>query len=201
MSIRAIVFDFGNVVGFFDHARGIRKLQQHVKIELDDLKRALLEHDLEDAYESGKITTPEFFDQLRQSAGFQCSDEILRDCLSSIFWRNDEVCDLIPELAKDYPLYLLSNTCEIHADRFRQDFADVFEQFRGLALSHEVGHRKPKPEIYRHVQSLSGYAAEEHLFIDDLESNVQGAKDCGWQGLTYNKQQPLRRQLQLLRSE
>jgi putative hydrolase of the HAD superfamily len=69
------------------------------------------------------------------------------------------------------------------------------QHFDALVLSHEVGQRKPKPAFFDHCRRLSDCAAEECLFIDDLEANVAGARACGWQGIVYRDYEDLRARL------
>ena len=38
---------------------------------------------------------------------------------------------------------------------------------------------KPSEEIYRHILNKYNLKAEECLFVDDLEANVEGAKKVG----------------------
>ena len=41
MSVKTIFFDFGNVVGFFDHNRAIAKLAAHTHLTTEELDEAL----------------------------------------------------------------------------------------------------------------------------------------------------------------
>src|SRR5205823_1357317 len=95
------------------------------------------------------------------------------------------LCGMLSELAQRFPLLLLSNTNELHARRFRIQFAEPLSHFRYLILSHEARMRKPQPEFYAHATSLAGCAAEEVLFIDDLPANIEGARAAGWNGVVF----------------
>ncbi|MCS6851993.1 MAG: HAD family phosphatase [Gemmataceae bacterium] len=196
--IRAIVLDFGNVIGFFDHRRAIRKMASYTDVAEEALVGRLYDPELEDAYESGRLTTPEFLRTLRQRGGFRCSDDILADCFADIFWHNPEVCALIPELAARYRLVLGSNTTELHSLRFRQQFAEQLRYFHALVLSHEVGARKPRPAFYEHCCRRAGHRPDECLFIDDLPANVAGAEACGLRGMVYRPGSDLRGQLRAI---
>ena len=77
-------------------------------------------------------------------------------------------------------------------------FEEELRPFRHLVLSHEVGVRKPKREIFVHAQRLAGCAPHELVFIDDLPANVEGAVACGWRGIVYTGVEELRRQLATL---
>ena len=69
------------------------------------------------------------------------------------------------------------------------------DYFDALVLSHQVGLRKPRPEMFAHALQLARCRAEECLLIDDLPANVAGAKACGWQGIVYRGAEELRREL------
>ena len=195
MSIRTIVFDFGKVVGFFDHRRAIDRVAAHTPLPPEEVYARVIGGELEDAYESGRISTPEFLRQVRQACGYRCPEEELAAAYADIFWPNPDVCGLIPRLRPRYRLLLGSNTNELHARQFCRQFADTFRHFDHLVLSHEVGTRKPKAAFFEHCQRLAGSRPEECLFIDDLPANVAGAAACGWQGVVYTDFDELRRQL------
>jgi putative hydrolase of the HAD superfamily len=184
--IQTIVFDFGNVIGFFDYGLTAERLARHSHLSADDIRRFIYGGELEDAYESGRITSAEFLRRVRTGCGLTCPDEVLTPTFADMFWPNEPVCALVPRLRPRYKLLLGSNTNELHARHFLRQFADTMRHFDGLVLSHEVGARKPRPEFFRYAQRLADCAPEECLFIDDLPANVAGARALGWQGLVYS---------------
>ncbi len=183
--IRAIIFDFGNVVGFFDYGVALQKIAPHTRMTVEEIGRAIDATDLEDAYESGRISSAEFLRHMRRVCGLGCPEELLRDAWSDIFWPNADVCELIPRLRPHYRLVLGSNTNELHALHFQKQFADVLRHFDALALSYEIGHRKPRPEFFQHCLRLAGCAPSQSVFIDDLPANIAGARACGRHGIVY----------------
>jgi putative hydrolase of the HAD superfamily len=56
------------------------------------------------------------------------------------------------------------------------DFPSLFEKD---FYSHEIGERKPDLSAYRKVIRLSGVQPEETLFVDDLERNIDAAREAG----------------------
>ena len=198
MGIKALVFDFGNVVGFFSHRRASERIAALAGSDADKGHRVLFGGALEDDYESGRLSTAAFLAEVRQACGLTCADEVIAEAYADIFWPNADVCELLPHLAEVCPLLLLSNTTELHTRQFRAQFDGALRHFRHLILSHEVGVRKPRREIYAHAQRLAGCAPQELVFIDDLPANVEGARACGWQGLVYTNAEELRRQLAAL---
>jgi hypothetical protein len=55
MAIATIVFDFGNVIGFFDHRRAARKLCAQTGVPAENFRALLRDSALEDAYESSLL--------------------------------------------------------------------------------------------------------------------------------------------------
>ena len=55
--IRTIVFDFGNVVAFFDHGRAVRRLARFTDMDAVELALQLYGSPIEDQYERGQLST------------------------------------------------------------------------------------------------------------------------------------------------
>ena len=94
--------------------------------------------------------------------------------------------ELLRELGKRCPVYLLSNTNLPHRIRFRESFRERFggsfdELFVQCFYSDELHLRKPDPEIYRSVARQIGTPPGKLLFIDDNAANVSAARGEGWQ--------------------
>jgi len=198
MTIETIVFDFGRVVGFFDHRLTTNRLAVHAGLPAEEMHTYLFGGALEDDYESGRISTSEFLKRVRETCRLSCPDEIIAAAWADIFWPNPEVCALLPRLKPHYRLLLGSNTNELHARHFCGQFADRLRHFDALVLSHEIGVRKPKPGFFEHCARVAGCAPAACLFIDDLAANITGARACGWQGIVYTGFADLCKQLTAL---
>ena len=198
MAIKTIVFDFGNVVSFFDHRLTTNRLAAHAGIPAEALHASLFGTSLEEEYESGKLTTAEFLSQIRETCKLSCADEVVAQAWADVFRLNEAISDLLPRLKPHYCLLLGSNTNELHAQQFRRQFAEILGNFNALVLSHEIGVRKPQSGFFEHCQRLAGSAAAESLFIDDLAANVAGARACGWHGIVYTGSAQLHHELTAL---
>jgi glucose-1-phosphatase len=199
MSITTVVFDFGNVLGFFSHRQAAEQLAVYSPLSADDILSVLL-HDsrLEEDFESGRLSTSAFRAVVRQRCQVSCTDEQLDAAVGDMFTPNYEVCTLVPAFKPRHRLVLLSNTNDVHARHFRRQFADTLAHFDALVLSHEVGLRKPCRDIYAHCHQLARCAPSQCLFIDDVLANVEAARSCGWHGIVYRRGLDLRRELQKL---
>src|SRR5436309_15651337 len=174
--MKTIIFDFGNVVGFFDHRRTLRRLKPHTDLSHEEMIARVYDAAIEDEFENGVIGTPEALRRMQSLWQLRCDLDFLSQSIADIFWPNPEVCGLVPRLRPRYRVLLGSNTNDIHARQFRAQFADLFTHFDGLVLSCEIGHRKPEPGFYEHCQRLAEAAAREIVFIDDLEANIEAAR-------------------------
>jgi FMN phosphatase YigB (HAD superfamily) len=64
--IKAVIFDFGNVICSFDNDTFLRSLLRYTDKRFDELKAAIYASDLPARYETGLISSEEFF---REAAG------------------------------------------------------------------------------------------------------------------------------------
>lgn len=96
---------------------------------------------------------------------------------------------LLNRLAESYDLYLLSNNNPICMPRSRQLFeqagAPVDRVFRKCFLSHEMKVLKPEERFYKSVIEQIGLPAENMIFIDDSQKNVDGAEAVGLPAVYY----------------
>lgn len=194
--VRTIFFDFGNVVAFFDHQRAVRQFARWTDMPPFELTIQLYGSPIEDAYERSRIDTPEYVREAKLNGRLTCTDEEFLAAFVDIFWRNDEVCGLIPRLkAAGYRLVLASNTNDAHFRKYAEQFADLLAHFAALGTSHMALARKPEPEFFAHCQRFAEADPADCLFIDDLPVNVEAARRFGWQGLVYTPDGSLPRKL------
>lgn len=186
--IRTILFDFGNVVAFFDHERAVRRLLAHTDRTAEQLWQLVYEDDLAVRYECGTVTTDELFAVARDKGGLRCSRAEFVDAFCDIFWPNPPMADLIPRLkGAGYRLVLASNTNVAHYDRYRAQFRDLLAHFDATAVSHEAGARKPDRQFFEYAHRLADAERAACLFVDDLPANVAGARAFGWQAIHYTR--------------
>ena len=73
------------------------------------------------------------------------------------------------------------------------EFCDYFQRwkkldyFTGYVVSCDIHMLKPNEEIYRYLLDKYKLKAEECLFIDDLEANIEGAKKVGIKGEVFKQ--------------
>ena len=185
----ALIFDFGNVVAFFDYRRACAVLGAPLGLssaELFGRVRARGFAPLARRYESGQISAEEFSRGLCTLAGLEIPHPAFAEAWADIFSPNEPIARLIAGLkAQGYRLVLGSNTNDLHAVQFRRQFAATLAHFDRLVLSYEIGHVKPAAEFYRACAEAAGVPPAACVFIDDLPENVAGAEAAGLVGLLY----------------
>ena len=183
--IRTIIFDFGNVVAFFDHGRALRQLARFTDMDPVELGLVLYGSPIEDAYERGAVSTAEYVREAKLNGRLTCTDDEFLAAFVDIFWPNPEVIDLIPRLKPRYRLMLASNTNDAHFTKFTRQFPDALGHLDHLGTSHRAGARKPEPAYFANVHRFAAAEPSECLFVDDLPVNVEAAERFGWQGVVY----------------
>ncbi len=187
----ALIFDFGNVVAYFDYARIGAILGKDLGLSghefLDRAREAGLPALLQQ-YESGRLTSEAFGQQVCQLMGLDLTHSEFAAAWEDIFWLNEPVAQLVSELkARGYRLVLGSNTNAMHATFYLKQFAQALAPFDRLVLSHEVGHIKPRAEFYMACVEAAGVPTGDCIFIDDLAENIDGARAAGLRGIVFRE--------------
>lgn len=86
MQFKALVFDLGNVVVHFDHARTTSKLAAHTSLPRSELEDILYRGTLSQSYERGEVTTDAFRAQVKHKAALKCDDDFFDQAYADIFW-------------------------------------------------------------------------------------------------------------------
>ena len=189
--IKNIIFDWGGVLIDLDFNSCIKSLDN---IGIKDFYR-LITHTEETSifktYELGNCTTAEFHDKIRKLATQPISDEQIDQVWNSMLKSIPvEKLHLLAELRKQYSLYLLSNTNELHWEyasqkEFQYNGLERDDFFKGIFLSFKMHLAKPNPEIFRTVLLEANLCPEETLFIDDSKINCEAAASVHLQTAHY----------------
>ncbi|MEQ1746494.1 MAG: HAD family phosphatase [Saprospiraceae bacterium] len=186
-----IIFDFGNVLFDLDLGATERVLRQLLGGRFGPAQEKLLASDVFRLYEVGGISTEEFVDALYQAAHPLLSAEQAVAAWNAIFiGMPRERFDMLLRLRQRYQVFLLSNINDLHANWIdaymaREHGLTDFQlrYFDGVYYSHLVRLRKPDRDIYEYVLADAELLPGETVFIDDLEPNVQAAREVGIRGI------------------
>jgi len=181
--VKLLVFDMGHVFVRFNWAevcKGFYTRSGHTEAEF----KQVLAHVATLGYERGKIGTEEFLRELNAKLGTTLSRSEFEALWNNTFEEDPEMAALLTSLQARYPLYLLSNTNEVHYDHLQGSF-DVARHFKELILSYQVGLAKPDTAIYQVVLERSGLRADQCVFVDDLAPNIAAASALGMHAIQF----------------
>lgn len=148
-------------------------------------------------YETGKIGTVEFRNEIRRISGQDVSDEELNEAWNAMIVRIPEKrTRLLDKLTERYDLYMLSNTSALHAPVFEQMYFEVAgkpmkDLFKKVYYSFEIGCHKPDYEAWKHVISDAGIVPQETLFLDDNIHNIKASQELGFQAIHIHERTSL----------
>ena len=180
--ITHIFFDLGNVLVGLRSGEKLKALAQRKGESVEAFCNKIWSHERAHDYERGQHTCDEYFALLAEDLDLSHARQELQEAFCDIFYPLPERVALARQLAKQYPLALISNTCASHIRHLESAF-DFFPLFQHRIYSHQAGYRKPHPDIYEKALQETGAKAENSLFIDDLAENLETPRKSGWRTL------------------
>jgi len=189
-AISSVAFDVGGVLIHLNYLDGLKKILSDC-----DRQRAvcsekffgLIGRDPSMAeYESGHISTREFFTRFVMQTGYRGTLEAFRDRWQGIFSENTPMIAFAQEVARTYAVYAWSNSGEMHFPWIYERFPSL-QFFKGDAISCFLGAVKPHRAYYERALAKCGLRAEQVLFVDDRPENVEGAREYGITTVQYTE--------------
>lgn len=199
--IKNVVFDIGNVLAGFVWEEFYHSFGYSEEI-FEKLADATVRSPFWNEMDRGKLTDDELLE------GFIKKDPSVEKEIREVFQnvkgmvrRYDYAVPWIRELKeRGFRVYVISNFAhKAHMDCM--EALDFLNETDGGILSYQVKLIKPAPEIYRLLCSKYNLKAEECVFIDDLQKNVEAARKEGMQGITFQSLKQAREELEVLFSE
>ncbi|MCB9799434.1 MAG: HAD family phosphatase [Candidatus Omnitrophica bacterium] len=182
--IKTVIFDIGDVLLYFDAPKACKRFSKAGKVSFLKLWKHFFTDPTEKAYTRGEITSKAFYRHACKALQFDMPYADFKHYWNDIFWENESILPVILKLKEKYPLYVISNTNDLHYEHIRKKYK-VFKHFKRLFPSHKVGARKPEPAVYRRVLEKIKYHPSETLFIDDKIKFVKGARAVGMHSVRY----------------
>ncbi len=188
--IKNYIFDFGNVLCEFSpekltakYVEGAENIQKVSEIVFDRLYWDKLD---QGTIEDDEVKT-EIAKRLPQNlaeAGCKAYDNWVFN-LPAIEGMEGVVKDIHSRGGK---LYLLSSISRGFAENYSKVswINDLFSLFDGIVLSGTIGMVKPHRGIFEHLLNTYSLKAEECIFIDDSQKNIEGAERVGIKGYLFD---------------
>jgi FMN phosphatase YigB (HAD superfamily) len=183
MRIEALIFDIGNVLVPFDWQpfkselrAGSLNLTTDVEMEFRKLMIR---------FEVGEMTGEIFAHLATRLIGFNGGEAKFIAIWNGIFRSNPPMERMILSLKKRYPLFLLSNTSDLHLTYLMRNH-DVLRHFADGVYSFRAKCAKPERRIFETAIQQFGLKAENTAYVDDLAANVRAASDVGLKAIQYD---------------
>jgi 2-haloacid dehalogenase len=200
--IKAIIFDFGNVLLEWDPRYVYQRFFPNDPEGLESFLHEVNFMEWNSLQDKGRPFTegvaalsqqfPHYSD-LIQAYHDHWTDSVRDPILGTI-----EIMKQVKQAG--FPIYGLSNWSAETFPYVRQKH-DFFDLLDDMVISGEVGHVKPHPEIFQLLLDRIGRPAKECLFIDDGLANIQRAQELGFATVHFQSPEQLSetlRQLEIL---
>jgi len=187
MKLRAVIFDYGNVICRPPTEQQLSEAAALCGLTVEDFVQAFWRKRRE--YDRGSDARAYWLD-IAASSGRSFDETLIAEMMRREvdFWgRFDErVLNWARDLrAAGLQTGILSNLPRTLGERLRGQagFLDHFDQ---VTFSYELGFIKPEAPIYHHAIEGLGVEPAEALFLDDRPENVEGARAVGIHAEVFN---------------
>ena len=185
MKIKCVISDLGKVILFFDNFIFFQKIAEHCPFSAQDISERVHRHiDLIRSFDTGEIESEDFYREVVQKLEADVGKKNFFRMYNDVFSLNLPVLDLLRRLKTNHKLILLSNTDVERFGFIQKEFPEILF-FDEYVLSYEAGYMKPHPEIYMRALNKARIRAEECVFLDDLQENIEGAECVGMNVILY----------------
>jgi HAD superfamily hydrolase (TIGR01509 family) len=195
MSIRGIIFDYGEVLNApvdreKDMARRA-KAAARLGVQPERLWTYLFDREASKRWMTGKLTWHQFWTEVLAPHGITDPDEIeafSRHVLPVTKRLNPEMVRLLADLKGRYILAVLSNASWTEAEMRRMFYNDLelpVDTFDVIVTSSSAGAVKPELSIFRQALARMGVSAEEAVFTDDMPQFTAAAASLGIHSQTF----------------
>lgn len=187
MTYNAIIFDLGGVILNIDYNKTIAAMKKLGMEDFDEVFSQAKQTSLFDDFETGKISAQHFINKLLPCLKPATSpNAVVHAWNEMVLFFPEKKLELLEKLKVKYPIFLLSNTNELHIPQVRKKLTEVSDKelehyFSQIYFSNEIHMRKPNAEIFNFVAKNEKLNPESTLFIDDSIQHIEGAKKLGFQ--------------------
>ncbi|MBU1781814.1 HAD family phosphatase [bacterium] len=200
MSYKLLIFDLGKVMLDFNHLDSCKRLSNFSPYSPLEIYQRIFVTGLEKDYDEGKISSREFYQEVLKRLeikSLEVNFEDFKRIWGDIFFEIPFLDKLMNSLKKNYQIYLLSNTNEIHFNWVCQKF-EILKIPEEYILSFQLGYRKPDKRIFYEAVNKAKVSPKECIYIDDIKEFVEVAGSIGITGIHFKSKEELEKDLKAL---
>ncbi len=193
----ALVFDLGNVIVRHDNEVLRQRLVSRCTAPDAAARMNGIAH--ERRYGTGELTTADLHRRLMDELGYTGEWPTFVEDWSCHLNLDPDMLAFVEQLAKRYRVLIFSNTNAEHwayAMAASEGRLGAFEPY----LSHEIGDLKPAVSSFNIVAEKAGLDPARCIFFDDVQANVDAARQAGFQAEVFTTQVALEDYLRAARA-
>lgn len=182
---KALIFDLGGVLYNISYAQTSKAFASLGWTDFDAFYSQAAQTGWFDALEKGQLSAEAFVQRIQQKIGTQIQPSQILEAWNAILLDLPlHRVEWLEKLSSQRPLYLLSNTNEIHLDAIAKANPDgrwtrLLHCFQQFYFSCRLNMRKPDAEIFSHVLQQNQLNPSEVLFVEDSEQHIRSASSLG----------------------
>ena len=198
-NIKAIIFDFGNVLLEWNPRLVYRRFFPNDETAMEEFLHEVgfmewnAQQDKGRTFAEGVAELSKQFPQY--SSLIQAYHDNWKESIGDSLAGTVEIMKRLKNAG--FPLYGLSNWSAETFPIARQKY-DFFDLLDDIIISGEVGSIKPEIEIFEIALSRIGRPAHDCLFIDDALANIEQARKMGFAAIHFQSSEQLERELHKL---
>ena len=195
--IKNVVFDIGNVLVCFDWTKYVHTLFNDEEL-IERLRSAVWGEGRWDKLDWGVDLDKVLASMINSSPELENELRLMFSHIGGCVTRYDTSIPWVKDLkSRGYNVYYLSNYSRTIMDA-QHEALDFLPYMDGGVFSCDVYLLKPDHAIYRYLLRKYSLNPSECVFIDDIEDNIQAAKDCGFYGVKCETVEQAQRDLNKL---
>lgn len=197
MSIRAVFFDFGGVIQRTEFQAPRQHLGQRFGMEYEDIDKLVFGSPSARQASVGEITEDVHWANVLKRLKRPASE---MNAIKDEFFGGDivdrELVEFIRSLRGKFHVGLISNAWSGMRAHLKKE--KLLELFETVVISAEVGVMKPEARIYSIALEQAEVKAEEAVFVDDVQTNIDACQQIGMKGVLFNDPQKAEEELKKL---
>ncbi|HDS1579846.1 TPA: HAD-IA family hydrolase [Stenotrophomonas maltophilia] len=178
MRIDLLLLDVDGVLVHYQRAQRVLHLAQALAVPAEAVQAALYDSGLEAAHDSGTLDAASYLERLGEQLGRRVDAQTWMAARQAASHPQPAVLQRLQML--QLPLAVLTNNGALLAQALPTLLPELFPALQGRVFcSADFGLRKPAPAVFLRTLEVLGVAPAHTLFIDDLFTNVRGARLAG----------------------
>jgi glucose-1-phosphatase len=178
--IELLLLDVDGVLLDYQRSVRVRHLAHRLGVDGTRVQQVLFESGLETRYDSGMTATAEYLRALSEGLQAEVSEALWIQARVAASRPREDVVQQILTLPAAVRIGVLTNNGPLMAEVLRALLPALCDRVgKGLLCSGALGGRKPDPALYQRALQHLQVTPSRTLFIDDLFTNVRGARQAG----------------------